>query len=65
MRVQEWRPVQLSKAEKAGQAVLSNDNMSVTMRKGYRMVGASPGVPASERDFCSQHWLMFHMSDRP
>jgi hypothetical protein len=42
MRVQEWRPVQLSKTEKAGQAVLSNDNMSVTMRKGYRMVGAFP-----------------------
>ena len=36
--MQEWRPVQLSTVEKAAQASLSNANLTVTMRKGYRMV---------------------------
>ena len=43
---QEWRPVQLSKAEKAAQAALSNGNLTVTMHKGYRMVFA-PRQPAA------------------
>lgn len=35
---QDGKPVQLSKLEKAQQAVLSEDGMSVTCHKGYRMV---------------------------
>ena len=54
--------MQLSKTEKAGQAVLSNDNMSVTMRKGYRMVWAPPpmssvqtNLPAASTGLCATH----------
>lgn len=36
--LQESKPVQLSKVEKASQMVLSEDGMSVTSQKGYRMV---------------------------
>jgi hypothetical protein len=46
---QEWRPVQLSKAEKAAQAVLSNDNLTVTMHKGYRMVCPERPGPCTHR----------------
>ncbi len=42
---QDGRPVQLSKVEKANQAVISEDGMSVTSHKGYRMVRLS-GHPA-------------------
>jgi hypothetical protein len=34
--------VQLSKLEKAQQAILSEDGMSVTSHKGYRMVRRPP-----------------------
>ena len=37
---QENAPTQLSKSEKAQQAILSEDKMSVTLHKGYRMVCA-------------------------
>ena len=36
--VEGWSPVQLSKSDRASQATLSADRMSVTSRKGYRMV---------------------------
>jgi Set1/Ash2 histone methyltransferase complex subunit ASH2 len=39
---QETRPVQLSKVEKAAQMILSEDSMSVTSHKGYRMVRHAP-----------------------
>ena len=35
-----WRPVQLSKADRAPQAVLSDDRLSVTSAKGFRTVRA-------------------------
>ncbi len=38
--VEGWTPVQLSKSDRASQATLSADRMSVTSRKGYRMVSA-------------------------
>ena len=40
MPLQENAPTQLSKSEKAQQAILSEDKMSVTLHKGYRMVRA-------------------------
>ena len=44
MHLQENAPTQLSKSEKAQQAILSEDNMSVTLHKGYRMVRACLGM---------------------
>ncbi|KAK9855450.1 hypothetical protein WJX84_005865 [Apatococcus fuscideae] len=42
--VEGWSPVQLSKSDRASQATLSADRMSVTSRKGYRMVRATHGA---------------------
>ncbi len=33
-----WRPVLLSKVDKAPQVVLGDDRLSATSHKGYRMV---------------------------
>ncbi|EIE21563.1 hypothetical protein COCSUDRAFT_48164 [Coccomyxa subellipsoidea C-169] len=41
---EDGKPVQLSKLEKAQQAVLSEDGMSVTCHKGYRMARATRGA---------------------
>ena len=38
MSGQDEKPVQLSKLEKAQQVALSEDGMSITSHKGYRMV---------------------------
>ena len=37
-----WRPVALSKADRAPQAALSDDRLSVTSAKGYRMACPPP-----------------------
>ncbi len=39
--MQENAPTQLSKSEKAQQMILSDDKLSVTSHKGYRMVRLS------------------------
>lgn len=39
-----WRPVALSRTDKAQQLQLSNDRLSVTGSKGYRMARATHGA---------------------
>ncbi|GMH36621.1 hypothetical protein BSKO_04494 [Bryopsis sp. KO-2023] len=43
VKQQGWHPVQLSKTDKASQMEVSEERMSVTSRKGYRMVRATHG----------------------
>lgn len=38
LQQQGWRPVQLSKADRAPEVVLSEDRLSATSAKGFRMV---------------------------
>ena len=38
LQQQGWRPVQLSKAERAPEVTLSEDRLSATSAKGFRMV---------------------------
>ncbi len=41
-----WRPVALSKADRAPQAALSDDRLSVTSAKGFRMARPPPARTA-------------------
>jgi len=42
-----WRPVMLSKVDKAPQMTLGEDRLSVTSSKGYRMVRTSDVLSTS------------------
>ena len=50
LQQQGWRPVQLSKADRAPEVTLSEDRLSATSAKGFRMVRIS-GL-ARSRELC-------------